>query len=118
MAAVVSWYGPLIDLSAAASHVGGFVQLLAVVRRLLPHQVMRNPKSDIQLCSCSCASWRAVFFGEGGGVYYVHVLRSNLFFPPFLGAECCDRKDVSENHCRSRRRYTVQLLCLPVVLQA
>lgn len=38
MAAVVSWYGPLIDLSAAASHVGGFVQLLAVVRRLLPHQ--------------------------------------------------------------------------------
>nr|AGT16459.1 hypothetical protein SHCRBa_163_G19_R_180 [Saccharum hybrid cultivar R570] len=39
MAAVVSWYGPLIDLSAAASHVGGFVQLLAVVRRILPHQV-------------------------------------------------------------------------------
>jgi len=48
MAAVVSWYGPLIDLSAAASHVGGFVQLLAVVRRVLPHQVMRNPKSDIR----------------------------------------------------------------------
>ncbi|XP_021319156.1 uncharacterized protein LOC8057443 isoform X1 [Sorghum bicolor] len=39
MAAVVSWYGPLIDLSEAASHVGGFVQLLAVVRRILPHQV-------------------------------------------------------------------------------
>lgn len=38
MAAVVSWYGPLIDLSAAASHVGGFVQLLAVVRRVLPQQ--------------------------------------------------------------------------------
>uniref|UniRef100_K3Y7V9 Uncharacterized protein n=1 Tax=Setaria italica TaxID=4555 RepID=K3Y7V9_SETIT len=38
MAAVVSWYGPLIDLSAAASHVGGFVQLLAAVRRVLPHQ--------------------------------------------------------------------------------
>ena len=50
MAAVVSWYGPLIDLSEAASHVGGFVQLLAVVRRVLPHQVMRNPKSDIRLC--------------------------------------------------------------------
>ncbi|KAF8703290.1 hypothetical protein HU200_032082 [Digitaria exilis] len=38
MAAAVSWYGPLIDLSAAASHVGGFVQLLAAVRRVLPHQ--------------------------------------------------------------------------------
>ncbi|KAJ1271256.1 hypothetical protein BS78_06G115300 [Paspalum vaginatum] len=38
MAAVVSWYGPLIDLSAAASHVGGFVQLLAAVRSVLPHQ--------------------------------------------------------------------------------
>ncbi|CAN6235196.1 unnamed protein product [Urochloa humidicola] len=38
MASVVSWYGPLIDLSAAASHVGGFVQLLAAVRRVLPHQ--------------------------------------------------------------------------------
>ncbi|XP_062184686.1 uncharacterized protein LOC133888447 isoform X2 [Phragmites australis] len=38
MTGVVSWYGPLIDLSAAASHVGGFVQLLASVRRVLPHQ--------------------------------------------------------------------------------
>ncbi|KAM0822142.1 hypothetical protein ACQ4PT_071697 [Festuca glaucescens] len=38
MAAVVSWYGPLIDLSAAAGHVGGLVQLLASVRRVLPHQ--------------------------------------------------------------------------------
>ncbi|KAK3144633.1 hypothetical protein QOZ80_4AG0315690 [Eleusine coracana subsp. coracana] len=38
MAAVVSWYGPLIDLAAAAGHVSGFVQLLALVRRVLPHQ--------------------------------------------------------------------------------
>ncbi|XP_052152871.1 uncharacterized protein LOC127771088 [Oryza glaberrima] len=38
MAGVVSWYGPLIDLSAAAGHLGGFVQLLASVRRVLPHQ--------------------------------------------------------------------------------
>ncbi|XP_037485815.1 uncharacterized protein LOC119364444 [Triticum dicoccoides] len=38
MAAVVSWYGPLIDLSAAAGHVGGFVQFLVSVRRVLPHQ--------------------------------------------------------------------------------
>lgn len=43
MAAVVSWYGPLIDLAAAAGHVGGFVQLLALVRRVLPHQVTRKP---------------------------------------------------------------------------
>lgn len=34
----MSWYGPLIDLSAAAGHVGGLVQLLASVRRVLPHQ--------------------------------------------------------------------------------
>ncbi|KAL6650811.1 hypothetical protein ACP70R_009736 [Stipagrostis hirtigluma subsp. patula] len=38
MTAVVSWYGPLIDLSAAASHLGGFVQILAAVRCVLPHQ--------------------------------------------------------------------------------
>ncbi|CAO2035260.1 unnamed protein product [Urochloa humidicola] len=38
MAALVSWYGPLIDLSAAASHVDGFVQLLVAVRRVIPHQ--------------------------------------------------------------------------------
>ncbi|KAF0890316.1 hypothetical protein E2562_002727 [Oryza meyeriana var. granulata] len=38
MGGIVSWYGPLIDLSAAAGHVGGFVQLLASVRRVLPHQ--------------------------------------------------------------------------------
>ncbi|KAG8082202.1 hypothetical protein GUJ93_ZPchr0014g46519 [Zizania palustris] len=38
MAAVVSWYGPLIDLSAAAGHVGGFAQLLVSVQRVLPHQ--------------------------------------------------------------------------------
>jgi hypothetical protein len=43
MAAVVSWYGPLIDLAVAASHVGGFVQLLATVRRVTHHQVMRPP---------------------------------------------------------------------------
>ena len=47
MAAAVSWYGPLIDLSAAAGHVGGFVQLLAAVRRVLPHQVIRNPTSAL-----------------------------------------------------------------------
>uniref|UniRef100_A0A0E0KR98 OB domain-containing protein n=1 Tax=Oryza punctata TaxID=4537 RepID=A0A0E0KR98_ORYPU len=38
MAGFVSWYGPLIDLSAAAGHLGGFVQFLASVRRVLPHQ--------------------------------------------------------------------------------
>uniref|UniRef100_A0A0D9W5N2 Uncharacterized protein n=1 Tax=Leersia perrieri TaxID=77586 RepID=A0A0D9W5N2_9ORYZ len=38
MAGFVSWYGPLIDLSAAAGHLGGFVQLLASVRRVLPQQ--------------------------------------------------------------------------------
>ncbi|KAL6845720.1 hypothetical protein ACP4OV_024295 [Aristida adscensionis] len=38
MTAAVSWYGPLIDLSAAASHLGGFVQLVAAARRVLPYQ--------------------------------------------------------------------------------
>ncbi|WVZ85880.1 hypothetical protein U9M48_032738 [Paspalum notatum var. saurae] len=39
MAAVVSWYGPLVDRSAAgASHVGGFLQLLAAVSSVIPHQ--------------------------------------------------------------------------------
>ncbi len=52
MAGVVSWYGPLIDLSAAAGHLGGFVQLLASVRRVLPHQVISDPTPGVEGSSC------------------------------------------------------------------
>jgi hypothetical protein len=79
MAAVVSWYGPLIDLSAAASHVGGFVQLLAVVRRVLPHQVTRNPKSDIRLCGGASLAGEGRAFRFWACVYYDVSLRGGLF---------------------------------------
>lgn len=78
MAAVVSWYGPLIDLSAAASHVGGFVQLLAVVRRILPHQVTRNPKSDIRLCGGASLAGESIWI-LWGCVYCDMSLRGGLF---------------------------------------
>ncbi|KAL3736675.1 hypothetical protein ACJRO7_025591 [Eucalyptus globulus] len=38
MASAIGWYGPLIDLSGAASHVGDFVQLLVFVHRSTPVQ--------------------------------------------------------------------------------
>uniref|UniRef100_A0A1D1XSD4 Ferrochelatase n=2 Tax=Anthurium amnicola TaxID=1678845 RepID=A0A1D1XSD4_9ARAE len=38
-AAVTGWYGPLIDLSRAASHVGDFVQLLVLVRHYPSHPI-------------------------------------------------------------------------------
>ncbi|XP_065846999.1 uncharacterized protein [Euphorbia lathyris] len=38
MASVIGWYGPLIDLSDAVSHIGDFVQLLVLVHRCNPVQ--------------------------------------------------------------------------------
>ncbi|XP_047321062.1 uncharacterized protein LOC124925137 [Impatiens glandulifera] len=38
MAAAIGWYGPLINLSAAASHLGDYVQLLVFVHRSTPIQ--------------------------------------------------------------------------------
>lgn len=39
MTSAIGWYGPLIDLSNAALHVGDFVQLLVLVHRSTPVQV-------------------------------------------------------------------------------
>ncbi|XP_054811904.1 uncharacterized protein LOC129313081 isoform X1 [Prosopis cineraria] len=38
MALALGWYGPLIDLSEASSHIGDFVQLLLFVHRSAPFQ--------------------------------------------------------------------------------
>lgn len=38
MAGAIGWYGPLIDLSKAASHIGDYVQLLVFVHRTTPVQ--------------------------------------------------------------------------------
>ncbi|XP_048435383.1 uncharacterized protein LOC103936487 isoform X2 [Pyrus x bretschneideri] len=38
MASVIGWYGPLIDLSKAAFHVGDYVQLVVYVHRTTPLQ--------------------------------------------------------------------------------
>ncbi|XP_030505115.1 uncharacterized protein LOC115720088 isoform X2 [Cannabis sativa] len=38
MSSVVGWYGPLIDLSSVALHIGDFVQLLVFVHRSTPVQ--------------------------------------------------------------------------------
>jgi len=104
MAAAVSWYGPLIDLSAAAGHVGGFVQLLAAVRRVLPHQVIRNPTSasatvclgrvQQQHSSDGCCSSPVLVWC----VYIRTHTEGRSHFSPFLGTKRCDREDVPEDH--------------------
>ncbi|KAL5558372.1 hypothetical protein UlMin_034583 [Ulmus minor] len=38
MSSVLGWYGPLIDLSTAANHIGHFVQLLVFIHRSNPVQ--------------------------------------------------------------------------------
>ncbi|KAM7252948.1 hypothetical protein ACFE04_025566 [Oxalis oulophora] len=38
MTSAIGWYGPLIDLSKAESHLGSFVQLLVFVHRISPIQ--------------------------------------------------------------------------------
>ncbi|CDP15810.1 unnamed protein product [Coffea canephora] len=44
MAAVFGWYGPLIDLSKAPSHVGDYVQLLVFVHKSTPVQYKLSKK--------------------------------------------------------------------------
>lgn len=45
MASAFGWFGPLIDLSRASSHIGDFVQLLVFVHRSFPVQVSYSPLS-------------------------------------------------------------------------
>ncbi|KAL3839992.1 hypothetical protein ACJIZ3_024583 [Penstemon smallii] len=44
MAAVIGWYGPLIDLCKASSHIGDYVQLLVFVHKITPiqYKIARN----------------------------------------------------------------------------
>ncbi|XP_057973662.1 uncharacterized protein LOC131161719 [Malania oleifera] len=53
--AAIGWYGPLIDLSSAASHIGDYVQLLDFVHRSTPVQYKLSKggasiRTDIQVC--------------------------------------------------------------------
>ncbi|XP_030536791.1 uncharacterized protein LOC115745219 isoform X2 [Rhodamnia argentea] len=47
MASAIGWYGPLIDLSKASSHVGDFVQLLVFVHRSTPVQYKVSKGGEI-----------------------------------------------------------------------
>ncbi|BBG95654.1 hypothetical protein Prudu_004258 [Prunus dulcis] len=54
MASVIGWYGPLIDLSKAALHVGDYVQLVVFVHRTTPLQYKLSKcgeviRTDIQV---------------------------------------------------------------------
>ncbi|XP_031275344.1 uncharacterized protein LOC116133802 [Pistacia vera] len=54
MASAIGWYGPLIDLQTAASHVGDLVQLLVFVHRSTPVQYKLSKggeaiRTDIQV---------------------------------------------------------------------
>ncbi|KAF9599912.1 hypothetical protein IFM89_001858 [Coptis chinensis] len=48
-AGIVGWYGPLIDLSKAASHIGHYVQLLVFVHRTRPIQKYKTSKEGVLL---------------------------------------------------------------------
>ncbi|XP_076899239.1 uncharacterized protein LOC143553052 isoform X2 [Bidens hawaiensis] len=47
MAAVIGWYGPLIDLSEASSHIGHFVQLLVLLHKSIPLQYKTSGGSKV-----------------------------------------------------------------------
>lgn len=45
----MGWYGPLIDLSRASSHVGDYVQLLVFVHKSTPIQM--SGLQDLEILS-------------------------------------------------------------------
>ncbi|CAM8936280.1 unnamed protein product [Rhodiola kirilowii] len=47
MAAALGWYGPLIDLSHASSHISQFVQLLVFVHRCTPLQFRQSKGGEV-----------------------------------------------------------------------
>ncbi|KAJ7965600.1 DIS3-like exonuclease 2 [Quillaja saponaria] len=47
MTSTLGWYGPLIDLSKAASHIGDFVQLLVFVHRSVPVQYKSSSGGEV-----------------------------------------------------------------------
>ncbi|XP_020536923.1 uncharacterized protein LOC105638906 isoform X2 [Jatropha curcas] len=47
MTSAIGWYGPLIDLSKASSHIGDFVQLLVVVHRCNPVQYKLSKGGEV-----------------------------------------------------------------------
>eukprot|EP00257_Ricinus_communis_P013908 XP_015571460.1 uncharacterized protein LOC8274093 isoform X1 [Ricinus communis] len=47
MTSAIGWYGPLIDLSKAASHIGDFVQLLVFVHRCSPIQYKLSKGGEV-----------------------------------------------------------------------
>ncbi|PQQ08008.1 uncharacterized protein Pyn_30882 [Prunus yedoensis var. nudiflora] len=47
MASVIGWYGPLIDLSKAALHVGDYVQLVVFVQRTTPLQYKLSKGGEV-----------------------------------------------------------------------
>ncbi|XP_049936267.1 uncharacterized protein LOC116263405 isoform X1 [Nymphaea colorata] len=73
--AAIEWYGPLIDLSDAASHVGDYVQLLVLVRACRSYQESKSSRSKNLLRTCtqvgdntnpqfSILSWDKQIFGK------------------------------------------------------
>ena len=58
----MGWYGPLIDLSRASSHVGDYVQLLVFVHKSTPIQVSPLFKSLIFFCFTSCKDSMVTLF--------------------------------------------------------
>ncbi|KAK9111795.1 hypothetical protein Scep_019314 [Stephania cephalantha] len=58
----IGWYGPLIDLCEATSHVGDYVQLLVFVHRTRPFQKFKSLKGSLSRTDIQVGDNTRLFF--------------------------------------------------------
>ncbi|XP_031499017.1 uncharacterized protein LOC116263405 isoform X2 [Nymphaea colorata] len=119
--AAIEWYGPLIDLSDAASHVGDYVQLLVLVRACRSYQESKSSRSKNLLRTCtqvgdntnpqfSILSWDKQIFGKisAGDIVLMQNV-DKLVMGTKLGSTTKDKLKVVINWARESRIYDLDL---------
>ncbi|KAF3792006.1 hypothetical protein EJ110_NYTH12559 [Nymphaea thermarum] len=103
--AAIEWYGPLIDLCDAASHVGDYVQLLVLVRACRSYQVGDNTNPQF-----SILSWDKQIFGKisAGDIVLMQNV-DKLVMGTKLGSTTKDKLKVVINWARQSRIYDLDL---------
>ncbi|KHN33874.1 hypothetical protein glysoja_021755 [Glycine soja] len=81
MGSTFGWYGPLIDLSIASSHVGDFIQLLVFVHRCFPVQ------------TTSCKAIVCLSIGEIVPLHTARTLGDNKKEKVFISRRVCRTED-------------------------
>ncbi|KAI8004377.1 hypothetical protein LOK49_LG08G01641 [Camellia lanceoleosa] len=72
--AAIGWYGPLIDLSKASSHIGEYVQLLVFIHRSTPIQVSLSLSLSLSLKHCYLLNYCIYKMAKRGG----EVIRTDI----------------------------------------